>query len=266
MPNITENELIVRGDPKSLRYFYEKNRVSEEDVEFCKDYYQVTTDLSFEKMVPRVSSERIDKLIVSKCGDGKINPFYDLLCEFWGTKWDAMGVKKVNQEKINEGELVYHFETAWSYPKGWLETIAPLFPQLEFEIIFSNEGDGYDTVYHLQYKDKEVKKIKQYNHMDLWVEEKGGMDTIIYNLLQNTTKEQHDDLKVLIEKHKKKERSWMDIMFMETILGYKLIQEWTDKHKDIEKYLDENLSYHRGNTFYYNKNFILALVKRIEEE
>ena len=58
MPNYTRNNLKIYGPAPLLRYFYEKNRVTEEDVEFMEEVYgPYTCDLSFEKSVPRHNYE-----------------------------------------------------------------------------------------------------------------------------------------------------------------------------------------------------------------
>ena len=75
MPNYTKNELKVYGPSDLLKYFYEKNRVTEEDVKFMPDVYgPYVYDLSFEKSVPRhnyqITTGYIQKIICKAINAG----------------------------------------------------------------------------------------------------------------------------------------------------------------------------------------------------
>lgn len=261
MPNITENKLIVRGDKELLQYFYDKNRVTEEDIKFCRDFYYQVTELSFTKFVPRISNEILHQLVEKKCRKEKID-LYALTCEFWGTKWNAFEVK-VFKEKMEEGELSYTFETAWNYPYNWLLSISEIFPQLEFEIITSNEDDGYDAVYHFLYKNKQKTEIKRYTHLDLWMEEKGGKEKILNDLLENIGKKEYlDDLRKIVNQFKEKKKEWYHYPYSNT---FEIMTDWIEKHDEVKQYLEENFTYHQGNRYYYHSDFINSLIKRIEE-
>lgn len=50
----------------------------------------------------------------------------------WGTKWDARDVY-VDMEKEGDGELHYHFNTAWTYPAPVMDKLLERFPHLHFE-------------------------------------------------------------------------------------------------------------------------------------
>ena len=75
MPNYTKNELKVYGSADLLKYFYEKNRVTEEDVKFMPDVYgPYVYDLSFEKSVSRhnyqITTGYIQKIICKAINAG----------------------------------------------------------------------------------------------------------------------------------------------------------------------------------------------------
>ena len=60
--------------------------------------------------------------------------------ECWGTKWDACDVEYLEESLPN---LSYSFSTAWSPPCGWLEKVVALFPDLSFELVYSEGGVGF---------------------------------------------------------------------------------------------------------------------------
>jgi hypothetical protein len=39
--------------------------------------------------------------------------------------------------------MTIHFQTAWAPPIGWLENVSAQFPELEFKMIFQEEGQGF---------------------------------------------------------------------------------------------------------------------------
>ena len=55
----------------------------------------------------------------------------------WGTKWDAIQVEFVEE---SETTYIYDFQTAWSPPIGWLQIVASKYPEIRFEIEFSEPG------------------------------------------------------------------------------------------------------------------------------
>ena len=55
----------------------------------------------------------------------------------WGTKWDA---KDTIVEQLDDQNFNVRFHTAWSPPIDWFEKIIPMYPQLEFDLIFDEES------------------------------------------------------------------------------------------------------------------------------
>ncbi len=264
MPNITENQLIIRGSSDFLKYFYEQNRVTEDDIKYRNQEYREISELSFQKLVPKVSSEKLFNLIKNKYNEEKIDYYHDFLDEYWGTKWDAMNVK-VYKDKIEEGRLVYTFETAWNYPYKWLETIVEIFPEVEFdmEIIVSDEDDEYDEVYHILYKNKEKKELKRYTCRNSWIEDKGGKEEILNELFEKIGTQEHlDDLRKIIKENKEKNKEFYNYFNDSGI--YDVISIWKEKNSEVKKYLEENLTYHRNHSYYYEPEFMNALIERLQ--
>lgn len=64
--------------------------------------------------------------------------WYDWSIQNWGTKWDAKG-----EMTVEDGECYCWFDTAWSPPTQWLETVSAKFPKLNFELHFAEGGMGF---------------------------------------------------------------------------------------------------------------------------
>jgi hypothetical protein len=58
----------------------------------------------------------------------------------WGTKWDA---SSTSVEQLDETNFNVQFHTAWSPPIDWFEKIIPMYPQLEFDLIFDEESQDF---------------------------------------------------------------------------------------------------------------------------
>jgi len=64
-----------------------------------------------------------------------------------GTKWDLDYETDATTETIerpgHEGTLTYTFDTAWSPPTAWLAAVTVLYPDLSFELEYSEPGSGF---------------------------------------------------------------------------------------------------------------------------
>ena len=58
----------------------------------------------------------------------------------WGTKWDA---SSTCVEELDDNNFDLKFNTAWSPPIDWFEKVIPMYPQLEFDLIFDEESQDY---------------------------------------------------------------------------------------------------------------------------
>ncbi len=186
MPNYTRNQLIVKGDPSHLAYFYEKNRVKEEDSRFRNI---PSKSLSFEMCVPNEiyapMISYIEKNYEQKHGTllhmlSKRDPnaaSWDLSCAIWGTKWDAIE-PSVDLTALNTDHISYAFDTAWNYPYNWLYAISRIFSQLEFEITYTNEEDNYDIYYVESFKKGIKTELRKYSEIERSIEEYGKEELI----------------------------------------------------------------------------------------
>ncbi len=268
MPNYTRNELIVYGLSNELKYFYERNRVSEEDTKYISDVE--VCELSFEKCVSRSITKVINHYmkkkyyIKSESGDD-----WDLMCAIWGTKWDACE-STVDLDQMNdksEPHIKYLFNTAWNYPYNWLITISQIFPKLKFRIKHSNEGDGYDFTYIDEFKDGIETKIEKYSAINRCIEN-NGVENIVNIIIEYCNKEN-----IMIKDYSNKpivEVKW-DIYCKNYLEKYK--NDDTDEDREailldtvieyIYDYLDDNNIHSRISVNKELCNFFIEKVKKI---
>lgn len=131
MPNWCENTLIISGNEELMQKFYNENRDEER------------TDLSFEKAVPIDDDEN----------------WYELHIENWGTKWDAC-------EVLYDDDGIYDFETAWSPPIDWFRVVVQKYPELHFELRYSEQGmnfSGYMMAHFGEIYDEHNGDYGEYN-------------------------------------------------------------------------------------------------------
>jgi hypothetical protein len=160
MPNWCENELTITGTKKDIEQFYLDNKNGEEELDFYK------------------SIPMPDNIYNGNLGQnerklhGK-NNWYDWNCENIGTKWNVRDAHYEFIEKIDKNSAfntiktiylktkekdtvlqagtvikkffvtyngVYNFDTAWSPPLKWMETIAEKYKNLKFKLSFCESG------------------------------------------------------------------------------------------------------------------------------
>lgn len=205
MPNYTRNNLKIYGPAPLLQYFYEKNRVTEEDVEFMEEVYgPYTCDLSFEKSVPRhnyqITTGYIQELIEKIVKGAKITKpeirydASDYYVYIWGTKSEAIDptaylehIERGEDDRLGiptPGYLLYTFNTAWSYPVHWLLAVARLYPKLRFELTCTNEDDNYEMEHIITYEGGELKGETSRSHYLRLIEERGGMEEVTRDLIK----------------------------------------------------------------------------------
>jgi hypothetical protein len=123
MPNYCNNKLILVASNELLNKFWIENRLMVDDKEENRF-------LSFTKSVPRPENESSFHWNINN----------------WGTKWDTLDSDLLEIDQLNDSlekkhtELTYNFDTAWSPPSKWLETIASIYKDITFELEYSEPG------------------------------------------------------------------------------------------------------------------------------
>ena len=127
MADMGENELEVRGDMAELRRFRDRA-----DARLApppeRDPYNGSnpTLLSFHRLLPVPAD-------VAARDYGAPGGGYEWQKTNWGVKWGASGAR-LSEEADS---LIYSFETAWSAPLAWLQTVSADYPALMFLLTFS---------------------------------------------------------------------------------------------------------------------------------
>ena len=91
-----------------------------------QEQFQNTTQIG----IPDDEVERLVKLY------GSANR-YDWHCANWGTKWDAC---EAEIDDMSDQSFSVRFDSAWSPPSQFLETVSALFPTLHFQLAYAEGG------------------------------------------------------------------------------------------------------------------------------
>lgn len=156
MPNHCQNVLLVSGPRNAIEFFKAVNYNAE-----------TKEPITFDGIVPR---SRLRNLTISGSNEKALNAvpiacgvkdnWYDWCVSNWGTKWDAYDQdqcevplllqghdkwKEANAARVDTDIAHAHFRftTAWSPPGHWLEACKKLFPMLDFQIKWREEGGEY---------------------------------------------------------------------------------------------------------------------------
>ncbi len=253
MPNYTKNTLIVKGSKDALIYFYNRNRISEED---AQNLNKSVCDLSFEKCVTRendtIIMDHIKKNYHSKSIyiDG-----WDVFCMIWGTKWDAIDPLVV----IEDDKIIYTFITAWSYPHNWLVTVSKIFYKLEFEIIYMNEDDNYEMCHKIHCKEGKCETMKSYSRLEKTIE-KYGIENLVNMIITHCNEE---DLMMICNGVNV---NWKEYYKIEFEKNNGNIEYENESVMDIIDYIDDFLlkyDIYRG--IYVNKEFCKLFVEKVKK-
>lgn len=125
MPNWCNNVFTVKGDPEKVAEFVEQMKADKEN-------------LDFNKVIPLPE-------VLKGRSDIKDIGWYEWSVVNWGTKWNVCEA----QLEYNDGDdgAVYYFDTAWSPPVGWFETVVKYYPWLDFCIEWEEGGMGFAGTY-----------------------------------------------------------------------------------------------------------------------
>lgn len=115
MPNWCNNDLTISGNKLDLKKFYDEN--FEDD---CLKFY---------KSVPLPKDEDSEDPDDTFEND-----------ENWGTKWDIDKDDFDGYLDLESCEIGANFNTAWTPPLQWLNTVCELYPTLQFKLLYGEMG------------------------------------------------------------------------------------------------------------------------------
>jgi hypothetical protein len=188
MPNWTTNTLQVSGNKEFLADFIAKTikPAKEEDYDSrgkftFRELHPIPQALQGDySPLPKIENENEQefqaRMLRNKFLYGACD-WYDWCVANWGTKWDACYTEL---EQIEEDYIYIKFNTAWSPPLDWFYKVIPMYPDLEFDLIFDIEGDDHCGILmgrkgewelemgYLYYTDENGKRVEYNLKEHLW--------------------------------------------------------------------------------------------------
>lgn len=147
MPNWVFNQLRIGGSEEALDRFAEQ---ASAPAQFRYEE-QTLSELSFWNFVrpdPSIIHEywgdEPRKATLEEALKYDSNHWYDWNIRNWGCKWDA---SDVHAERWGSRELAYDFNTPWGPPEQAFAEMVRQYPELEFNLIFSEE-QGWGGEWH----------------------------------------------------------------------------------------------------------------------
>lgn len=183
MPNWCENKLTVAGEQKNIEAFFDASTglpadypLTEFEKKLYPDYERPTEKrFCFNALVPvpgEVLEIGFDGHGVLGADDERIDG-YNWQIRNWGTKWDIYN--DAAEPEFMNGEAVLYFDTAWAPPEGWLETVAPMFPDLFFCLEYNEPGMCFaGRVEYTDGKNTYAEYISGKEYLALYADEEDG--------------------------------------------------------------------------------------------
>jgi predicted RNA-binding Zn-ribbon protein involved in translation (DUF1610 family) len=138
VPNWCENILRIDGPAADIAEFAQmakaRNQMSKARKKGTSEDEEFDLPLSLNSLVPPPST--LDD-------DG----WYNWRLSNWGTKWDVDVEAKVT---VTETSLEYRFDSAWSPPMVWLQTVGSKFPSLHFCLWYAESGCDFGGIYEIE--------------------------------------------------------------------------------------------------------------------
>jgi len=173
MPNWCNQVLTVKGDNAELkRLKKETEKVDDKGEKFisfndlipCPQELTDTTEGSYGDEVKQLELEEKQKKNLLTYG---YRTWYDWACDVWGTKWGACDVQQLSESVpddssfVDNSQINYLFQSAWSPADGLLRGMSMLFPTLTFGVWFTEESDAFAG--WIIYKNGETVAEQQYD-------------------------------------------------------------------------------------------------------
>lgn len=129
MPNWCDNHLRVTGDNAELKRFVKAITSDDDSIQILKNLLPFPSELE-------------GKDITDKDGNAIARAFtdggYSWCLDVWGTKWADCETEILVEEDDN---LVIRYQTAWSPALEGLKRVSVLFPTLQFQSDWVEEGN-----------------------------------------------------------------------------------------------------------------------------
>lgn len=133
MPNYVKNNLRIKANGEKILEILEMIKDEKGNMTFEK--IAPTPEELMNEPSPQRDKDKAEKF-KEKYG---AEDWYNWRCKNWGCKWDAGESGFYEQD----GYSMVSFTTPWSPPEGFIESLSKMFPKVEFEMQFAEEGCGY---------------------------------------------------------------------------------------------------------------------------
>lgn len=133
MPNWVKNNLRIKANGEKVLEILEMIKDEDGNMTFNK-VAPMPEELETEPS-PQRDKEKAKKFKEKYGADD----WYNWRCKNWGCKWDASESGFYEQN----GYSMVTFQTPWSPPRNFLESLSKMFPNVTFEMQYAEEGNGY---------------------------------------------------------------------------------------------------------------------------
>ena len=139
MANYSQNTLTVRSNEKKIS---QREFIEFQHVNIIHDENTDATGLSFKGLLPMPKDYAPSDKEFKKHGGRNTPVEYIWNCEHWGCKNDCI----TNRITKSENELIIMYETPWLIGEDWLNEIAAVYSNLEFEFSCFEESGEYEAI------------------------------------------------------------------------------------------------------------------------
>ena len=154
MPNWCYNSLCVSGEKEILADFVSKTIIPVDSENNFYEYERGRFTFNILHPLPKAlegttsplrkfegeDDEQFKERMAENIRLYGAEDWYRWQIDNWGTKWDA---SSTCIEELDDNNFDLKFNTAWSPPIYWFEKVIPMYPQLEFDLIFDEESQDY---------------------------------------------------------------------------------------------------------------------------
>lgn len=133
MPNYVKNNLRIKANGEKVLEILEM--IKDKDGNMTFEKIAPTPEELMTEPSPQSDKEKAEKFKEKYGADD----WYNWRCKNWGCKWDAGESGFYEQD----GYSMVSFTTPWSPPEGFIKSLSKMFPKVEFEMQFAEEGIGY---------------------------------------------------------------------------------------------------------------------------
>ena len=208
MPNHCENHIVVTGSKDELKRFYDGINENSKGTSILQSYFPCPKELKEQTANHQPKPDMIEKYGFSD--------WYEWSNANWGTKWGDYDLTI----ELFDDSISGYFNSAWVSPQEGLVEVSKQFPELEFQIDWSEMGmeiEGNSTI-----MDGEIVEEYSGDYIHDYNEEEnscGNFERLKEFIILKLSKE---ELEMLGHKLKAKERAKKEEIKKITLLKWRI--------------------------------------------